>query len=67
MTRGRESSDRWAVYAHRILDRAQRGAFVKGNHVDWALAFLGDMPGPTKIPQDLMGGNRHKEKAHEGA
>jgi len=67
MIRARESLDRWAVYAHNILDRAQRGAFVKGNHIDWALAFLGDMPGSTKIPLDLMGGNRHAEVTHECA
>jgi hypothetical protein len=61
MIRARESLDRWAVYAHNILDRAQRGAFVKGNHIDWALAYLGDAEGCTKIPEDLCGGHRHRE------
>lgn len=61
MIRARESLDRWAIYAHNILDRVQRGAFVKGDHIDWALAFLGDSDGCTKVPADLMGGNRHKE------
>ena len=63
MIRARESLDRWAVYAHQILDRAQRGAFVKGNHIDWALSYLGDTNGSVKIPEDLMGGHRHKEVA----
>lgn len=63
MIRGRESLDRWAVYAHHILDRAQRGAFVKGNHIEWALAYLGDTDGCVKIPEDLMGGHRHKVAA----
>lgn len=61
MIRARESLDRWAVYAHNILDRAQRGSFVKGNHVDWALNYLGDTEGCVKIPEDLQGGHRHKE------
>ena len=61
MIRARESLDRWAVYAHQILDRAQRGAAVKGEHIDWALAYLGDTNGSIKIPADLMGGHRHKE------
>ena len=59
MVRARESADRWAVYAHRILDRAASGACVKGNHIDWALAYLGDSTGSTKIPADLFGGHRH--------
>jgi len=61
MIRARESLDRWAVYAHNILDRVQRGAFVKGNHIDWALAYLGDSEGSTKIPEDLCGGHRHRK------
>lgn len=61
MIRARESLDRWAVYAHQILDRAQRGAFVKGNHIDWALAYLGDASGCKKIPEDLQGGHRHRK------
>lgn len=61
MVRARHSRDRWATYAHRILDRAQKGAFVKPNHVDWALAYLGDADGCTKIPADLFGGHRHRK------
>jgi hypothetical protein len=61
MIRARESLDRWAVYAHNILDRVQRGAFAKGDHVTWALAYLGDAEGCTKIPADLQGGHRHQK------
>lgn len=61
MIRARESLDRWAQYAHRILDRVRRGQDVKAEHIDWALAYLGDTNGPIKIPTDLMGGHRHPE------
>ncbi|MNR48323.1 hypothetical protein D3C85_1675490 [compost metagenome] len=59
MLRARLSNDRWGVYAHRILDRAARGSFVKGNHVEWALAYLGDIAGSTKVPTDLQTGHRN--------
>ena len=67
MIRARESSDRWGRYAHRILDRAGRGSFVKPNHVDWALAYLGDSDGCTKIPEDHKGGHRHQDLETEAA
>lgn len=54
MIRARESMDPWAQYAHRVLDRSQR-AHVKPEHVEWALAYLGDMDGSSKIPTDLWG------------
>lgn len=63
MIRARESLDRWAQKAHEILDRAQRGGDATGAHIEWALAYLGDSTGSTKIPRDLMGGHRHAEAA----
>jgi len=50
MTRGRESSDRWALYAHHLLDRVRTGGAVSACRVDWALAYLGDKDGCTKVP-----------------
>lgn len=55
MIRARESSDRWGRRAHRILDRATAG-HGQPEHIEWALAYLGDKPGSTKIPRELMGG-----------
>lgn len=62
MTRGRESSDVWARRAHRILDQARAG-YGLPHLIDWALAYLGDELGSTKIPRDLMGGGRHRAEA----
>ena len=56
MIRARESSDRWARRAHRILDRARAGHGLP-QHIEWALCYLNDMDGPTKIPRELMGGS----------
>lgn len=50
MNRGRESSDRWALYAHHLLDRVRNGGKVAPDRVDWALAYLGDKDGCTKVP-----------------
>lgn len=63
MIRARESLDRWAVKAHEILDRVQRGGSASADHIEWALAYLGDSSRSTKIPRDLMGGHRHAEVA----
>ena len=57
MIRARESSDPWAQVAHRVLDRARNGHGI-AEHIDWALSYLGDKDGSTKIPRDLMGGQR---------
>ena len=54
MIRARESSDRWARRAHRILDRARSGHGLP-QHIEWALAYLGDVDGCVSIPRDLMG------------
>jgi hypothetical protein len=59
MTRGRESSDRWAKYAHHILDRAAIGGAVTLERINWALAYLGDQDGCTKVPP-LTGVNHWK-------
>lgn len=50
MIRARQSLDRWAQYAHYLLDKAQRGLHVKGEYIDWALAYLGDTNGSIKLP-----------------
>ena len=63
MIRARDSLDRWAIYAHRILDRVQRGGYATADHIEWALAYLGDTNGSTKIPRDLQCGHRHPEAA----
>lgn len=59
MIRGRDSNDRYAQMAHRILDRVARG--IGSVHADWALCYLGDKPGSTKIPAGLFGGRRQIE------
>ena len=53
MIRARESLDRRAQAAHSILDQAQRSPSVNPRHVDWALAYLGDCGGSTRVPADL--------------
>jgi hypothetical protein len=63
MIRARDSLDRWALYAHHILDRVQRGGHSSADHIEWALAYLGDTTGSTKIPRDLQCGHRHPEAA----
>jgi len=54
MIRARESSDNWSHVAHGILDRARSGHGLP-DHIEWALSYLGDKSGNTKIPRDLMG------------
>jgi hypothetical protein len=54
MIRARESSDNWAHRAHHILDQAREG-HGRPEHIEWALAYLNDKEGCTKIPRDLMG------------
>lgn len=54
MIRARESSDNWAHVAHGILDKARDGHGLP-HHIEWAIVYLGDKPGSTKIPRDLMG------------
>lgn len=56
MIRARESLDRWAHAAHDVLDQAQRNAMVPGHHISWALAYLGDRAGNTKVPRDISCG-----------
>jgi hypothetical protein len=63
MIRAREFLDAWAHRAHRILDRAQRDPAVSGEHIEWALAYLGDATGFTKIPRSLMGGGAKEAEA----
>lgn len=53
MIRARESLDPYALKAHDILDKAQRGHGL-ADHIEWALAYLGDSGGSTKIPRSLM-------------
>ena len=60
MIRARESLDAWAHRAHRILDRAQHDHEVNPEHIEWALAYLGDTSGSAKIPRSLMGGGEPK-------
>lgn len=63
MIRARESLDRWSRYAHEVLDRVQRGSLrVKPEHIEWALAYLGDTSGSVKIPADLSRGHCFNEK-----
>lgn len=57
MAHSRDTSDGWALRAHAILDRAQTGNGL-AHHIEWALAYLGDIDGSTKIPRDLMGSGR---------
>lgn len=54
MIRARESSDNWAHVAHHVLDKARAGRGL-AEHIEWALSYLGDKPGSSKIPRDLMG------------
>lgn len=62
MIRARESHDDWAVYACKILDRARDGdGFAMPEHIDWALSYLGDKDGSTKIPRDLMGRKHQRQ------
>jgi len=56
MIRARESLDVWAVRAHDLLDQQQRSEPVPASHVNWALSYLGDRAGSTKVPADLAGG-----------
>lgn len=65
MIRARESLDRWAVKAHDILDQAQRGEATPGYHINWALSYLGDRAGSTKVPADLAGGYDAEEAARD--
>ena len=64
MIRSRESSDPWAHKAASILDQARAGHGL-AEHIEWALAYLNDLDGSTKIPRTLMGGKRRKEKSNE--
>lgn len=59
MIRARESSDRWARYAHHILDRVSKGGSVARDRIDWALSYLGDKDGCIKVPP-LTGRNHWK-------
>jgi hypothetical protein len=64
VTRGRFSSDRWAQYAHHLLDRARDGGAVSSARIGWALAYLGDRKGCTKIPANLLTGRLHWRPVH---
>lgn len=56
MIRARESSDKWAQYASHLLDRVRDGGSVSSARVAWALAYLGDAEGCSKIPANLLTG-----------
>jgi len=64
MTRGRESSDKWAQYAHHLLDRAKVGGAVSSSRIAWALSYLGDADGCTKIPANLLTGRTRWRPLH---
>jgi hypothetical protein len=53
MIRARESMDRWARVAHDVLDQAQRDPRIPGDHINWALAYLGDRTGKTNLPYEI--------------
>lgn len=57
MIRARESADNWARLAHNVLDKARAGHGL-AEHIEWALAYLGDKRGSTKIPRALYGRQR---------
>jgi hypothetical protein len=57
MILARESSDVWARCACQILDKARQGHGLP-EHIEWALAYLGDSEGSVKIPRSLMTGHR---------
>lgn len=59
MIRARLSADKYALVAHKILDRVQRG--IGSVHTDWALEYLGDKPGSAKIPPSLYGGRKNNQ------
>lgn len=65
MIRARESLDRWALKAHDILDQAQTTARVSGDHINWALAYLGDRAGSCRVPPDLAIGYDADEAARD--
>ena len=58
MTHSRDTSDRWALRAHAILDRVAQCSNGQPHHIAWALAYLGDAGGSAKIPRDLMTGTQ---------
>lgn len=53
MIRARDSLDPWAIRAHYILDKAKRGGHTPAEQVVWALRYLGDARGDTRIPSSL--------------
>lgn len=53
MIRARESSDRWARFAARILDRAAVGGAVSADRIRWALAYVGDTDERLPLPDGL--------------
>lgn len=53
MIRARESSDRWARFAARILDRARMGGAVSEDRIRWALAYIGDTDESLPLPTGL--------------
>lgn len=63
MIRARQSSDPWARFAARILDRARMGGAVSADRIRWALAYVGDTDGPTKIPAYIQGNAMRKVAA----
>lgn len=63
MIRARDSLDRYAHTAHGILDQIQQDPAADTTHVKWALAYLGDRAGSTRIPADLAAGYDAKDAA----
>lgn len=63
MIRARESLDRYAHAAIEILDQVRSDPGADGTHVKWALAYLGDRAGSTRIPVDLRVGYDSKDAA----
>lgn len=57
MIRARESSDPYAIRAHKVLDIAQRG-HGDPDLIDWALSYLGDSSGSVKVPARLHNAGR---------
>lgn len=62
MIQARHSSDVWARCAHQILDKARAGHGLP-EHITWALAYLNDIEGSTKVPRALMCGSFYAKAA----
>ena len=65
MIRARESLDRYAHAAHDILDQIQQDPAADVANVNWALAYLGDRAGSTRVPLELKMGYDKEEAARD--